>query len=158
MSSSDFGSPYSNLATRNSQLGRWAGALLLAVLAGGCAPTQPPSDQVTISFRFSHFEPSGVRVPLGVPITVTLVNDDPIGHEWIVGPPDVHAVHRVGTEPEHEGRPNEVSVPPYATRTTTVIFDQPGAYAFICHLPGHEAYGMTGTLTVASDAARLAFR
>lgn len=127
---------------------RWVGALLLAMVAGGCAPTTPASDQVTISFRYSRFEPSAVRVPVGIPVTITLLNDDPIGHEWIVGPPEIHAVHRTGTEPFHEGLPDEVSVPAYATRTTTITFDQSGTYAFICHLPGHEAYGMTGTLSV----------
>ncbi len=120
---------------------------MLALLASACIPTQPLADQVTISIRYSHFEPNTVSVPVGIPVTVTLRNDDPIGHEWIVGPPEVHAVHRVGTEPFHEGRPNEVSLPPYATRTTRLTFDQPGTYAFICHLPGHEAYGMTGTLS-----------
>ena len=32
--------------------------------------------------------------------------------------------------------------------TTTVTFQQPGEYKFICHLPGHEAYGMVGILRV----------
>jgi len=129
-------------------LRRLAGALLLTALVGGCAPTAAASDQVTITFRLSHFEPNSVRVPVGVPVAVTLRNDDPIGHEWIVGTAEVHDVHRVGTEPVHEGRPNEVTVPAYATRTTTVTFDKPGVLDYICHLPGHEAYGMKGTLTV----------
>jgi len=128
---------------------RLVGALLLAALAGGCAPAAPASDRVTISFHFSRFEPGAARVPAGVPITITLRNDDPIGHEWIVGTPDVHEVHRTGTELVHETRPNEVTVPAFASRTTTVTFDQPGTYEFICHLPGHEAYGMKGLLSVA---------
>jgi uncharacterized cupredoxin-like copper-binding protein len=126
----------------------WVGALLLAVLVSGCAPTVAASDQVTIAFHFSKFQPSIVKVPAGVPVTITLRNDDPIGHEWIVGPPEIHAIHRVGTELVHEDRPDEVSVPPFASRTTTITFDKPGEYEFICHLPGHEAYGMKGILTV----------
>jgi uncharacterized cupredoxin-like copper-binding protein len=31
---------------------------------------------------------------------------------------------------------------------TTVTFTKPGTYLYICHLPGHEAYGMVGTLLV----------
>ncbi|MDQ3098108.1 MAG: cupredoxin domain-containing protein [Chloroflexota bacterium] len=123
-------------------------ALLGAVLISGCAAAaaaEPPRE-LTISFRYSRFVPSAVEVPAGVPVTITLRNDDPIGHEWIVGHPGVHAVHRLGTEPTHEGRPTEVSVPPFGSRTTTVTFG-PGVYTFICHLPGHEAYGMTGRLT-----------
>lgn len=123
-------------------------ALLTAVALSGCAAaaaSEPPR-QLTISFRYSRFVPSVVEVPAGVPVAITLRNDDPIGHEWIVGHPEVHAVHRLGTEPTHEGRPTEVTVPPFSSRTTTVTF-APGTYTFICHLPGHEAYGMTGRLT-----------
>jgi len=126
----------------------WVGALLLTIVVGGCAPTTPASDEVTISFRYSRFEPGTVKIPTGIPVAITLRNDDPIEHEWIVGGPEVHAVHRRGTEAVHEGRPNEVTVPAFASRTTTIAFDRPGTYAFVCHLPGHEAYGMKGTLTV----------
>jgi uncharacterized cupredoxin-like copper-binding protein len=28
------------------------------------------------------------------------------------------------------------------------VFDHAGAIQYICHLPGHEEYGMTGLLTV----------
>ncbi|MBM2812339.1 MAG: plastocyanin [Chloroflexi bacterium] len=125
------------------------GALLIAILAIGCAPTAPTSDHPTIAFRYSRFDPGIVRVPAGVPVTFVLKNDDPIGHEWIVGGPEIHAVHRVGTEAVHDSRPEEVSVPAYASRTTTLTFDKAGTYEFICHLPGHEEYGMKGTLVAA---------
>lgn len=126
-----------------------AAALLAAVVLAGCASAAAaePQRDVTIAFRYSQFTPSAITVPAGVPVTFTLRNDDPIAHEWIVGDPDVHAIHRVGTEPSHEGHATEVTVPPFGTRSTTITF-RPGTYAFICHLPGHEAYGMKGTLTV----------
>lgn len=118
-------------------------ALLTLVVGSACAPAAPTS--VTIRFHYSHFEPSVVRVRAGVPVTITLRNDDPIDHEWIVGPAAVHQVHRVGTEAVHDSRPTEVTVPSLSSRTTTVVFAA-GQEQFICHLPGHEAYGMTGTL------------
>ncbi len=122
-------------------------ALLAAVVLPGCASAAAAGPhEVTITFRYSRFTPAAIAVPAGVPVRFTLRNDDPIGHEWIVGTPDVHARHRVGTEPLHEGRATEVTLLPYATRTTTITFS-PGTYSFVCHLPGHEAYGMTGTLT-----------
>ncbi|MFN0069930.1 MAG: cupredoxin domain-containing protein [Chloroflexota bacterium] len=125
------------------------GALLLTGLVSGCAPRAAASPQATVVFRYSRFEPANMTVPVGVPVLITLRNDDPIEHEWIVGPPSVHQAHRTGTEAVHNERPTEVTVPPYATKTTTVVFDQAGSLQFICHLPGHEAYGMTGLLTVA---------
>jgi len=62
----------------------------------------------------------------------------------------LHATHRSGTEPHHEGRPNEVSIDALSVRETTITFDTPGTLSYICHLPGHEAYGMVGTLEVAT--------
>jgi uncharacterized cupredoxin-like copper-binding protein len=119
-------------------------ALLMLVVGSGCAPAAPT--EVVVRFHYSHFEPSVVRVRAGVPVTITLKNDDPIDHEWIVGTSAVHAVHRVGTEAVHDSRPTEVTVPALTSTVTTLTFTA-GQEHFICHLPGHEAYGMTGTLT-----------
>ena len=119
---------------------------VLAVLSISSAP--PNKDEVTIHFRYSHFTPTVVTVPAAAKVTFTLSNDDPIDHEWMVGIPDVHEKHRHGTEALHGRIPTEVSVPAYSTRVTTVTFDTPGEFAYICHLPGHEEYGMSGTVVV----------
>ncbi len=119
---------------------------LAALAASGC--DEGPSAQATVAIHYSRFAPEEITVPAGVPVTITLRNDDPIDHEWIVGPPEVHERHRTGTEPFHARLPSEVTVPALSTRTTTLTFEHPGRYAYICHLPGHEAYGMVGTLHV----------
>jgi uncharacterized cupredoxin-like copper-binding protein len=123
-----------------------AGALVAAVVASAGAAVDPTT--VEIGIHYSHFSPSTVTVPAGRPITFVLRNEDPIDHEWIVGDAALHARHRTGTEPVHASRPTEVSIDALGTQTTVVTFDRPGTYTFICHLPGHEAYGMTGTVTV----------
>ena len=117
-----------------------------AVAVSAAPPT--PSTTVTIEIRRSHYTPSSFTVPAGVPITIVLRNLDPIDHEWIVGDDALHQRHRTGTEPVHDTRPTEVTIPAGATRTTVVTFVAPGTLAYICHLPGHEAYGMTGTVTI----------
>ena len=83
-----------------------------------------------------------------MPITFTLVNEDPIDHEWLIGDAAFHERHRRGTEAHHGGRPNEVSLPPLTTFETTLTFSSAGTLEYICHFPGHEAYGMIGTLTI----------
>ena len=118
---------------------------LLAGALGGCAPAVHPVNQATIAIHYSHFAPTRIEVPAGVPITFTIVNDDPIDHEWLIGDSAFHERHRTGTEPVHGDRPDEVSTPPMSVRTTTLTF-APGTYTFICHFPGHEAYGMIGVL------------
>jgi uncharacterized cupredoxin-like copper-binding protein len=108
----------------------------------------PSRRSATIEMRYSRFLPGEITVPAGMPVTISLRNSDPIEHEWIVGTHDVHARHRTGTEPYHNERPDEVTVPAFDTRMTTLTFEHAGTYQYICHLPGHESYGMVGTLTV----------
>lgn len=102
--------------------------------------------RVELHIRYSHFEPSVLSVPSGRPVTFVIHNDDPIDHEWMVGDEALHTVHRTGTEAHHASRPTEVSIAALATVETTVTFAEPVTWRYICHLPGHEAYGMVGTL------------
>jgi uncharacterized cupredoxin-like copper-binding protein len=123
-------------------------AAAMAVAIGSIGVAGGERQTIEIDIRWSHFRPSQLRVPAGVPIRVVLVNHDPIDHEWIVGDEAMHAAHRTGTEPSHGSRPTEQSIPAGARVETIVTFNGPGALAFICHLPGHEAYGMSGRLVV----------
>ena len=120
-------------------------AAIAAAWAGGVGAA-PRSAEIEI--HHSHYGPDTLTVPAGTPITILLKNTDPIDHEWIVGDAATHERHRTGTEPIHASRPTEVTIPAGQSRETTVRFDQPGTYLYICHLPGHEAYGMVGTLVV----------
>src|SRR3954454_11376689 len=134
-------------------------ALLLAggvaCLAGGAAVSVAASaptstTTVVIEIRRSHYTPSALTVPAGVPITIVLRNLDPIDHEWIVGDEALHERHRTGTEAYHDARPTEVTIPALESRTTVVTFPAATGWTFVCHLPGHEAYGMVGSVTIAA--------
>ncbi len=129
---------------------RLAGLLVAAAVASlamACVKSGSAST-TTITIHHSHFSPESISVPVGVPVTITLRNTDPIEHEWIVGDADVHERHRAGTEPYHGKIPTEVTIPALSTRVTTITFQQPGDLLYICHLPGHEAYGMVGTVHI----------
>ena len=102
-----------------------AAALGAAAVAGAVGRANEPI-VVEIDIHYSHFSPDAITVPAGRPITFVIVNNDPIDHEWIVGDAALHE------------------------RQTTVTFASPGTLTFVCHLPGHEAYGMTGTLLVSA--------
>jgi len=123
-------------------------AIVAGLMLGWSGTPGRPGDHQTISIHFSHFETEEVTVRAGVPITFELRNEDPIEHEWIVGDELTHRAHRLGTEPYHDEVPTEVTIPAFETKTTVVTFNKPGEYAFICHLPGHEAYGMQGVVRV----------
>ncbi len=124
------------------------GLLLTAgAVVAGCGAS-PDAQRVEILIHYSHFAPAEVTVPHGVPVTFVLTNDDPIDHEWLIGDAAFHERHRNGTEPAHGDRPDEVSIPALGAAQTTLTFDEPGDVTFICHFPGHEAYGMVGVLHV----------
>lgn len=121
--------------------------LLCAALAFASAACAPSTQVVEVLLRHSRYEPVSVVVRAGVPVTFVLRNADPIDHEWILGDAALHERHRTGTEPVHDTRANEVTVPALSERRTTLTLPA-GTATFICHLPGHERYGMVGTLTI----------
>ncbi|OAI41184.1 hypothetical protein AYO38_04325 [bacterium SCGC AG-212-C10] len=105
--------------------------------------------EVKIGIHFSKFVADDeIRVRAGVPISFELANDDPIEHEWIIGDDATHERHRTGTEPYHDQIPTEVTLRAFETKKTVVTFDKPGEYVYVCHLPGHEQYGMRGVIRV----------
>ena len=129
-------------------LGLGLATALGAAAVAGAVGREAEAIVVTINIHYSHFLPDAITVPAGRPITFVVVNNDPIDHEWIVGDEALHERHRTGTEPVHNARPTEISIDALHERRTTVTFASAGTLTYICHLPGHEAFGMVGTLTV----------
>ena len=113
------------------------------------APALGPGEvTVQIDVEHSLFAPEELRVAEGTRVRFVVVNGDPINHELIVGPPDVHARHAEGTEAEHPSIPGEVSVGPNGSAVTTFRLDERGTFEFACHLPGHYEHGMHGEVEV----------
>jgi plastocyanin len=142
------------MTRKRARLAFGAGLVAVVVAAGAAAvalaarPGTTPQTAITIEIKYSHFNPSAISVPVGVPVTITLVNEDPIDHEWIIGDDAVQERHRTGTELLHPVRPTEQVIPALSTRVTTITFDHPATWKYICHLPGHEAYGMVGVASI----------
>jgi uncharacterized cupredoxin-like copper-binding protein len=111
-------------------------------------PLGPGTVTVVVDIEHSRFQPTSLRVAEGTTVRFVVSNHDPISHELIVGPPDVHRRHENGTEAKHEPRPGELSLGPDEQAVTTYLFDEPGVVEMACHLPGHYAYGMRGEIEV----------
>ena len=120
--------------------------LLVSAVAGACAPAARQQAAVDIGIHYSHYSSARIDVLAGVPITLTIHNDDPIDHEWLLGDLAMHERHRTGTEPVHAARLDEITIPALSSRTTTLTFPVAMTLTYVCHLPGHEVYGMVGTL------------
>jgi uncharacterized cupredoxin-like copper-binding protein len=126
-----------------------AGSALLA--SAGCSPGAASAISpltVDVRMHFSKFVPATVTVPAGRPIRFVVHNDDFIDHEFIVGDDALQIRHEAGTEPNHGARPTEVDVPAGESVTTVITFTRRAGLTYACHVPGHFAYGMKGTLTV----------
>ena len=104
--------------------------------------------QVEVGIEHSRFDLGTLRVQEGTLVEFVVQNDDPIDHELVVGDAEVHRRHEQGTERRHPPVPGEVSVAPGDRAMTFYEFDDPGPVAYMCHLPGHVAYGMSGTIEV----------
>ena len=135
-------------------------ALGVAVVAGGYgiaaaragasdAPAVGPGlVTIHVDIRYSHFSLDHDHVRAGTLVRFVVRNRDVINHEFVVGPPSVHALHAHGTERSHPPVPGEVSVAPHDTGETILRFGRAGQVEYACHLPGHLAYGMKGEITV----------
>ena len=126
-----------------------AAAVALSLSGCGGGGDGPRVRTVEIDVHYSMFSTSAITVHPGETVRFKIRNRDPIAHELIIGDQAVQDYHEQGTEAHHRGRPGEVSVAPGATAETAYTFISRGTLLFGCHLPGHWAYGMKGTIQVA---------
>jgi len=103
---------------------------------------------VEVGIDRSAFDVGSLRVHEGTLVQFVVRNEDPIDHELVVGDGEVHRLHANGDERRHPPVPGEVSVAPGDTAMTFYEFTEVGSIVYACHLPGHVAYGMTGTIEV----------
>lgn len=141
------------LARIATAVGAAVGITMAGTAVGTPAPAALGPEPVTVVVDVEHstFKPSSLRVVTGTRVRFVVVNNDPINHEFIVGPPGVHERHSDGTEEEHPPVDGEVSVGPLGRGVTAYTFSDVGTTTFACHLPGHLAYGMRGVVDVVAE-------
>jgi uncharacterized cupredoxin-like copper-binding protein len=128
----------------------FAVGLVLAGLAG--APTDGAAARtIHIEIRRSRFVPSNLSVPAGAQVRFLVVNRDPIAHEFILGDAAAQLRHESGTERGHDGAPGQASLAAGERQVVQVRLGRAEMLEYACHLPGHYAYGMRGTLEVRGD-------
>lgn len=102
--------------------------------ANAPAAQAPVAQMVTVSGTDAlKFEPSSITVKAGQPVTLTFSNTGQMAHDWSLD--------------KGAAQPVKISAAGGQTASTTFTIDRPGAYTFICSVPGHAAAGMTGTIT-----------
>ena len=131
--------------------------------------------RVVMNDRF-RYQPASIMVPAGHRVTFAVTNAGKLPHEFILGdratqldherqmqtaPPDTGHTHThahmhdpAAASPSGTGA---LTVSPGETRRLTWTFDKPGIVLYGCHVLGHWAAGMKGTIVVLSPDRPLPF-
>jgi uncharacterized cupredoxin-like copper-binding protein len=120
---------------------------------------------VVMNDRF-RYRPSSIMVRAGRRVTFSVTNTGKIPHEFILGDRAAQLDHeremQAGTMDGMDGMDEHrhmhdpaamdgaggLTVPPGQTRRLTWTFDKPGIVLYGCHVLGHWAAGMRGTIVV----------
>jgi uncharacterized cupredoxin-like copper-binding protein len=117
--------------------------------------------RVLMNDRF-RYQPSSIMVRAGHRVTFEVTNTGKLPHEFILGDRatqlehehqmqagddmDMHDHMHMGMDADGGG----LTVPPGQTRRFSWTFDKPGIVLYGCHVLGHWAAGMHGTIVVLS--------
>lgn len=123
--------------------------MLLPILAA-CG-TGGPSTNLRIDMTDFMYNPADIVVPAGEEITLELINNGAVVHNFIIMDFDTDVGDNFGDEDEAniywkaELGPGEIE-----TFTFTAP-SGPGDYQIVCGIEGHYTAGMIGSLTVVSE-------
>ncbi len=115
-------------------VGAAAAGLLVATNANAIVEPKPAAVapiKVTITMSDFSFKLTRTKVPKGVPIVFKVVNKGPSPHDW-----------------DLEGTPGMPVKPPSVITTLRYTFKKAGSFRYVCTVPRHAQFGMTGNLTV----------
>jgi uncharacterized cupredoxin-like copper-binding protein len=115
------------------------------------ATTTPAADRtVTVTTTDAlHFAPEAMNVRAGETVAFEISNPGVVPHEFVIGDVAEQEAHeRAMTSGPMSSEPNAVAVPPGQTVQLVYTFDRAGTLEYACHVAGHYAAGMRGTITV----------
>jgi len=117
------------------------------VLWAGRAAASPPV--VRVEMKEFTFRPSVIRLPIGVPAVIDLVNTGQIAHQF-----DAPLLRRLSATATDDGMRVEatgleyVRVQPGRTARLSFVPRSRGRFKFSCTIEGHAEAGMVGVLEV----------
>ena len=102
-----------------------------------------------------RFVPGAITVRTGETVAFVVTNTGRLPHEFVIGPAAAQDAHEREMASGMRMAMNDeaafsLDVPPGQARTLVYTFRAPGALLYGCHVPGHYAAGMRGTITVKS--------
>lgn len=98
-----------------------------------------------------RFSPSAITVKSGETIRFQVTNKGKVDHEFVLGTRHEQAEHdkEMAAHPDMKmDDPNGISIPAGKTASLVWTFTRPMTIQYACHVPGHYAAGMYGTLVI----------
>lgn len=127
-------------------------ALLVGCGGGGGSSSDGRERVVAIEARDDlSFSPASVEVAVGETVRFEVTNVGAAQHEFILGDEETQMAHeeQMGSAPHSAMEAMaSITMDPGEMMEATVTFDEPGEILFGCHVDGHYAAGMRGTVTV----------
>lgn len=127
-----------------------------AALLGACA-SAPSPQEITLTVMTMAYTPSVIEVTAGVPIELTMVNQDSLEHDFSILEIPVESVSAADPmSAEHQMQMGDaapepvlhMAAEPGATNRLSFTPTKPDRYEFYCTVPGHKEAGMVGTMVV----------
>lgn len=99
------------------------------------------------------FDPTAIEVKVGETVTFRVTNVGKLPHDFTLGDSDTQDDHDAEMAAMPMGdmgadEDNAVTLPVGATKDLTWTFTEAGETLMGCHIPGHYAAGMRGTITI----------
>lgn len=99
-----------------------------------------------------RFEPASIEVSVGETIRFDVKNSGIANHEFVLGDAEFQAMHEdemaeMGTELAPD-EPYAIGLEPGTSKSLVWTFTEPVTIEYGCHVPGHYAGGMVGTIEV----------
>lgn len=122
--------------------------LVVAIFLASCGGNEP-STTIDVTMTDFQFTPNAFTIPAGKEITLNVVNNGSVVHNFVIMKLGTTAGEAFGEEDESNVFWEERDIPAGSDLSVTFTAPtEPGEYQVVCRTLGHIASGMVGTLTV----------
>jgi len=119
-------------------------------------PAEPGDADRVIEIRVTdelRFDPGAIDITVGETVTFKVINAGLIPHDFTLGDDETQDEHEAemaagGMAGMGHEEPNQLSLEPGEVGELSWRFTEAGTIRYGCHVPGHYAAGMFGTVTI----------
>jgi P-type Cu+ transporter len=122
-----------------------------ASMTAGVVDTRQVSRTIAVTTTDAlRFAPDQISVKAGDTVAFEITSSGVLPHEFFIGTPAEQQAHEaeMASGSSTMDEPDAVNVPAGGTARLVYTFEQPGTLEYGCHVPGHYAAGMRGTITI----------